>query len=86
MLGSLITSYFNITRKTVRDSVPKAIMHLLVNSSREAVQNRLVTALYKVDLFNELLQEDETLAAERQKCATMLDMYKKAFSMMNDAV
>lgn len=84
--GSLITSYFNITRKTVRDSVPKAIMHLLVNSCREMVQNRLVTALYKEDLFTELLQEDETLAAERQKCLTMLDMYKRAFTMISDAL
>ena len=34
-------------------------MHLLVNHSREAVQNRLVSALYKQDRFDELLQEDE---------------------------
>jgi dynamin 1-like protein len=61
-------------------------MHLLVNSSREAVQNRLVTELYKEDLFNELLQEDETLAAERQKCLTMLDVYKRAFTLINDAL
>jgi len=86
LIRSLITSYFNITRKTVRDSVPKAIMHLLVNSCREMVQNRLVTALYKEDLFTELLQEDETLAAERQKCLTMLDMYKRAFTMISDAL
>lgn len=61
-------------------------MHLLVNSSREAVQNRLVTELYKESLFNELLQEDETLAAERQKCLAMLDVYKRAFGMINDAL
>jgi dynamin 1-like protein len=61
-------------------------MHLLVNSSREAVQNRLVTELYKEGLFNELLQEDETLAAERQKCLAMLDVYKRAFGMINDAL
>ncbi|KAM3579756.1 Dynamin-related GTPase protein [Umbelopsis sp. WA50703] len=86
LIRSLITSYFNITRKTVRDSVPKAIMHLLVNNCREVVQNRLVTELYKEDLFNELLQEDETMAAERQKCVMMLDIYKKAFSLMNEAM
>ncbi|KAG2175736.1 hypothetical protein INT44_000214 [Umbelopsis vinacea] len=86
LIRSLITSYFNITRKTIRDSVPKAIMHLLVNSCREAVQNRLVTELYKDNLFSELLQEDETLAAERQKCLAMLDVYKRAFGMINDTL
>ena len=61
-------------------------MHLLVNYSREAVQNRLVSELYKEELFSDLLQEDENLANERQKCKTMLDVYKKAFEIINEAM
>ncbi|CAG8629061.1 8809_t:CDS:10, partial [Ambispora leptoticha] len=86
LIRSLITSYFNIVRKMVQDVVPKAIMHLLVNNSRESVQNRLVAELYKEDLFVDLLQEDENLASERQKCQTMLDVYKKAFEIINEAM
>jgi len=82
----LITSYFNIVRKTIQDLVPKSIMHLLVNYSREAVQNRLVSELYKEELFSDLLQEDENLANERQKCKTMLDVCKKAFEIINEAM
>ncbi|KAG9284663.1 hypothetical protein G9A89_004705 [Geosiphon pyriformis] len=86
LIRSLITSYFNLVRKTIQDIVPKAIMHLLVNFSRESVQNRLVAELYKEEFFGDLLQEDENLASERQKCKTMLDVYKKAFEIINEAM
>ncbi|KAF0465235.1 Dynamin central region-domain-containing protein [Gigaspora margarita] len=86
LIRSLITSYFNLVRKTIQDLVPKAIMHLLVNYSRESVQNRLVSELYKEELFVDLLQEDENLASKRQNCKTMLDVYRKAFDIMNEAM
>ncbi|KAG0343276.1 Dynamin- GTPase protein [Podila minutissima] len=86
LIRSLITSYFNITRKSIQDLVPKAVMHLLVNYSREAVQNRLVATLYKEELFNDLLQEDDSLSAERAKCKAMLDVFKNAFSVINEAM
>ncbi|KAL0095533.1 Dynamin family protein [Phycomyces blakesleeanus] len=83
LIRTLITNYFTIVRKNVQDMVPKAVMHLLVNHSREAVQNRLVTSLYKQELFPELLQEDEGMAAERSKCKALLDVYKQAFDIVN---
>ncbi|KAF9090596.1 Dynamin- GTPase protein [Mortierella sp. GBA35] len=86
LIRSLITSYFNITRKSIQDLVPKAVMHLLVNYSREAVQNRLVATLYKEELFNDLLQEDDNLCAERAKCKAMLDVFKTAFTVINEAM
>jgi hypothetical protein len=63
----------------IQDLVPKAIMHLLVNFSRDVVQQRLVTNLYKPDLFGELLYEDEALVTERTRIKTLLDAYKEAF-------
>ncbi|KAI9245681.1 dynamin-A [Phascolomyces articulosus] len=86
LIRTLITSYFNIVRKNIQDLVPKSIMHLLVNHSRESIQNRLVASLYKEDLFRELLQEDEGVAADREKCKTMLDVYKQAFEIVNNAL
>ncbi|KAI7854349.1 Dynamin central region-domain-containing protein [Circinella umbellata] len=86
LIRTLITSYFNIVRKNIQDLVPKSIMHLLVNHSRESVQNRLVASLYKEELFRELLQEDEGVAADREKCKTMLDVYKQAFEIVNNAL
>ncbi|KAF7727940.1 Dynamin- GTPase protein [Apophysomyces ossiformis] len=86
LIRNLITNYFTIVRKNIQDLVPKAVMHLLVNYSRESVQNRLVTSLYKQDLFAELLQEDEGMAAERAKCKALLDVYKQAFEIVNNAI
>ncbi|KAI9632427.1 putative Dynamin protein dnm1 [Dioszegia hungarica] len=84
LIRSLIASYFNITRQTIQDLVPKAIMHLLVNFSRESIQQRLVTSLYKPDLFAELLFEDEALVAERTRVKSLLDAYKEAFKILSE--
>ena len=72
LIRRLISSYFNIVRETIADQVPKAVMHLLVNHSKEAVQNRLVSELYKEDLFADLLYEDDGIKAEREKCEKLL--------------
>ena len=65
LIRNLISTYFSIVRQTIQDLVPKAVMHFLVNNSSQQVQNRLVAALYKPDLFKSLLNEDETIVAER---------------------
>jgi dynamin 1-like protein len=51
----------------------QAIMHLLVNNSKDSVQNRLVTSLYRESLFADLLYEDENLTAERNRVKALLD-------------
>lgn len=54
---------------------------LLVNFSRESVQNRLVASLYKENLFQNLLYEDEGLTAERNRIKALLQAYKEAFAV-----
>ncbi|CAB4252828.1 dynamin-related GTPase DNM1 [Maudiozyma barnettii] len=84
LIRRLIISYFNIVREMIEDQVPKAIMCLLVNFSKENVQNRLVTELYKESMIDNLLQEDETLVQERINCEKLLDTYKKANSLVHN--
>jgi dynamin 1-like protein len=86
LIRRLISSYFNIVRETVADQVPKAIMHLLVNHSKDGVQNRLVSSLYKEDLFQELLYEDDTIKAEREKCEKLLKTYKEAAKIVGEVL
>jgi len=84
LIRSLIQSYFNIVRQSIQDIVPKAIMHFLVNHTSQQVQNRLVAALYKPELFADMLNEDEALVAERTRVKALLDAYKEAFKTLSD--
>ncbi|KAF2147805.1 dynamin-A [Myriangium duriaei CBS 260.36] len=86
LIRRLISSYFNIVRETIADQVPKAIMHLLVNHSKDAVQNRLVSELYKEDLFQELLYEDDAIKTEREKCEKLLRTYKEAAKIVGEVL
>ena len=84
LIRQLITSYFNIVRLSIQDLVPKAVMHLLVNFSRDTVQNRLVINLYKENLFESLLHEDEALTKERQRVQALLEAYKEGFNVLSE--
>jgi dynamin 1-like protein len=84
LIRSLISSYFAIVRQTIQDIIPKAIMHFLVNYTSQQVQNRLVSSLYKPDLFADMLNEDEDLVAERTRVKALLDAYKEAFKTLSE--
>ena len=86
LIRRLIFSYFNIVRETTADQVPKAVMHLLVNHSKDVVQNRLVSELYKEDLFAELLYEDEGIKGEREKCERLLSTYREAAKIIGEVL
>ena len=86
LIRRLISSYFNIVRETIADQVPKAIMHLLVNHSKDVVQNRLVSELYREDLFEELLHEDEGVRQEREKCEKLLGTYREAMGIVGEVL
>lgn len=86
LIRALISSYFNIVRESIADQVPKAIMHLLVNHSKDVVQNRLVSELYKETLFEELLYEDDGVKKEREKCEKLLQTYREAAKIIGEVV
>lgn len=86
LIKRLITSYFGIVREMIQDQVPKAIMCLLVNYSKDSVQNRLVSKLYKDSLFEELLLEDADMAQEREKCSRLLETYREASKIISDVL
>ncbi|CAL1211801.1 unnamed protein product [Candida parapsilosis] len=86
LIRRLIISYFSIVREMIQDQVPKSIMCLLVNHVKQQIQNRLVVKLYNDALFDELLQEDEGIQAEREKCVELLKTYKEASKIISDVV
>ncbi|CEF59341.1 Dynamin-1-like protein [Strongyloides ratti] len=80
----LIKSYFNIVRKNIQDSVPKAIMHFLVNYVKENLHSELVRSLYDNASMDELLQESETIAERRRHCSDMLESLNKAIQILGE--
>jgi hypothetical protein len=84
LIKDLMDSYFSIVRRNVLDTVPKSIMFYLVNDSKNRVQNELVEALYKENLFAELLEEGPQVASRRQACSKMLDVLKRAHVILNE--
>ncbi|XP_014861364.1 PREDICTED: dynamin-1-like protein isoform X2 [Poecilia mexicana] len=78
VIERLIKSYFLIVRKNIQDSVPKAVMHFLVNHVKDCLQSELVGQLYKTTLLNDLLTESEDMAQRRNEAADMLKALQKA--------
>lgn len=72
VIERLIKSYFYIIRKSIQDSVPKAIMHFLVNFVKDNVQSELVTHLYKSEKAEELLNESDHISLRRKEASDML--------------
>jgi dynamin 1-like protein len=80
----LIDSYFKIVKLHIQDAVPKAVMHFLVNTSKETIQSELVKNLYKEELLSDLLVETDEFAIKRNTCAMYLDSLKKALSIVQE--
>ncbi|XP_076750869.1 dynamin related protein 1 isoform X5 [Xylocopa sonorina] len=84
VIERLIKSYFYIVRKSIQDSVPKAVMHFLVNYVKDNLQSELVTHLYKSDHANVLLNESEHVAVRRKEAADMLKALTQAGHIISE--
>ncbi|CAH1266016.1 DNM1L [Branchiostoma lanceolatum] len=84
VIERLIKSYFLIVRKNIQDSVPKAIMHFLVNFVKDNLQSELVSQLYKTDFFSDLLQESDQIGTRRKEAAEMQKALQKAGHIISE--
>ncbi|KAH9820539.1 Dynamin central region-domain-containing protein [Melampsora americana] len=74
----LISSYFNIVKRTVIDMVPKAIMLKLVSHSKDDLQRELLSELYRPDVLDDLMKESEMVVNRRKECIKMISALEKA--------
>lgn len=84
VIERLIKSYFYIVRKSIKDSVPKAVMHFLVNFVQDNLQSELVTHLYKSDQAESMLNESEHIAQRRKEAADMLKALQRAGQIISE--
>ena len=82
LIMTLIHSYFTIVRKNLMDTIPKSIMHFLVNATLDALPSKLVTELYKEELFSDLLKEDESIRGQRARMRKELEGHRQALSLI----
>ncbi|KNA17748.1 hypothetical protein SOVF_077200 isoform A [Spinacia oleracea] len=80
----LLSSYFDIVRKIIEDSVPKAIMHFLVNHTKRELHNVLIQKLYREKLFEEMLQEPGEVSAKRKHARETLRVLQLAFQTLDE--
>ncbi|KAJ3031103.1 UNVERIFIED_CONTAM: vacuolar protein sorting-associated protein 1 [Siphonaria sp. JEL0065] len=74
----LITSYYNIVKRTIADVVPKSIMLNLVTKAKDDLQRELLAELYKKEVFDDGLKESETVVERRKECKKMIQALQKS--------
>lgn len=84
IIRKLIKSYFVIVRKSIQDSVPKAIMCFLVNFVKDKIQSELVEKLYKSEIFDKLLEEAEQMHIKRKEATEMLKALQRAGHIISE--
>merc|ERR1712048_442729 len=81
IIKTLLESYLTIVKKNIADSVPKAVMHFMVNTLKDVIQSECVARLYKEDRFQDLLAEANGVQARRTKCRERLEALRKAMTV-----
>jgi dynamin 1-like protein len=80
----LLKSYYDIVRKNIEDSVPKAIMHFLVNHTKRELHNVFIKKLYRENLFEEMLQEPDEIAVKRKHTQETLHILQQAYRTLDE--
>ncbi|RMY56876.1 hypothetical protein D0864_13587 [Hortaea werneckii] len=74
----LITSYYNIVRRTMIDMVPKAIMLNLVEHTKDEMQRELLEQMYRQTELDDLLKESDYTVRRRKECQQMVESLGRA--------
>lgn len=74
----LISSYFNIVKRTVADLIPKAVMLKLIIRSKDEIQRELLEKLYSSKDLADLVKENELTVQKRKECLKMVEVLRNA--------
>jgi len=78
VIRMLITSYFNIVKRTIIDMIPKATMLHLVSFAKDSLQRELLKELYQSEVMNELMRESDHVVTRRKECVKMIGALEQA--------
>ncbi|XP_044190135.1 dynamin-1a isoform X6 [Thunnus albacares] len=83
-IRNLVDSYMAIVNKTVRDLMPKTIMHLMINNTKEFINAELLAQLYSCADQNTLMEESQEQAQHRDEMLRMYHALREALSIIGD--
>ncbi|KAJ8390041.1 hypothetical protein AAFF_G00112020, partial [Aldrovandia affinis] len=83
-IRNLVDSYMAIVNKTVRDLMPKTIMHLMINNTKDFINAELLANLYSCGDQNTLMEESAEQAQHRDEMLRMYHALREALSIIGD--
>uniref|UniRef100_A0A8C6SUY8 Interferon-induced GTP-binding protein Mx n=1 Tax=Neogobius melanostomus TaxID=47308 RepID=A0A8C6SUY8_9GOBI len=83
-IRNLVDSYMSIVNKTVRDLMPKTIMHLMINNTKEFINADLLAQLYSCGDQNTLMEESPEQAQRRDEMLRMYFALKEGLELIGD--
>ncbi|XP_077474290.1 dynamin-2 isoform X3 [Stigmatopora argus] len=83
-IRNLVDSYIGIINKSIRDLVPKTIMHLMINSAKDFIHSELLAYLYSSADQNSLMEESPEQAQRRDEMLRMYHALKEALHIIGD--
>ncbi|XP_061838077.1 dynamin-2 isoform X1 [Nerophis lumbriciformis] len=83
-IRNLVDSYIGIINKSIRDLVPKTIMHLMINNAKDFIHSELLAYLYSSGDQNSLMEESADQAQRRDEMLRMYHALKEALNIIGD--
>uniref|UniRef100_A0A673I2N2 dynamin GTPase n=1 Tax=Sinocyclocheilus rhinocerous TaxID=307959 RepID=A0A673I2N2_9TELE len=83
-IRNLVDSYTGIVNKSIRDLMPKTIMHLMINSAKEFIYSELLAFLYSSGDQSSLMEESAEQAQRRDEMLRMYHALKEALHIIGD--
>ncbi|XP_072240579.1 dynamin-2-like isoform X1 [Leuresthes tenuis] len=83
-IRNLVDSYIGIVNKSIRDLMPKTIMHLMINSAKDFIHSELLAYLYSAGDQGSLMEESVEKAQRRDEMLRMYHALKEALVIIGD--
>ncbi|XP_008315464.1 dynamin-2-like isoform X2 [Cynoglossus semilaevis] len=83
-IRNLVDSYIGIVNKSIRDLMPKTIMHLMINSAKDFIHSELLAFLYSAGEQGSLMEESAEQAQKREEMLRMYSALKEALVIIGD--
>ncbi|XP_071751775.1 dynamin 3a [Centroberyx gerrardi] len=83
-IRNLVDSYMSIIYKTVRDLMPKTIMHLMINNVKEFIGSELLAQLYALGERSVLMDESPEQEQRREEVLHKHAALKEALAIIGD--